>query len=326
MDGKKCSKKEACEEIFRIKVKGKRGCPGHNGATGATGATGLVGATGATGLVGATGATGLVGATGATGLVGATGATGLVGATGATGLVGATGATGLVGATGATGLVGATGATGLVGATGATGLVGATGATGPTAVGVTTYSVLQYSGFITFEGQQGAIGATQGVYWTFGLGISSQFNGFGNSNIVNLPLILPVQFSSSNISKDPIVQPADIYTRIPGTGTRTLRDLRYSIEYSIQRGASPVIPGAIIGIWTGPNPGANTPPVITQSALVAVFDFNSVSPFQQGGNSVDTVTVNGGDYIAMVLLSPTVTPSTTGIYVSASVEISDSTA
>ena len=125
---------EGCSEVFKIKVKGKRGKPGI-GITGATGATGstIIGITGITGTTGATG----IGNTGGTG-IGTTGATGITGTTGGTGvgITGNTGGTG-IGITGNTGvgITGNTGGTG-IGITGNTG-VGITGNTGGTGIGIT---------------------------------------------------------------------------------------------------------------------------------------------------------------------------------------------
>jgi hypothetical protein len=161
------------------------------------------------------------------------------------------------------------------------------------------------------------------------LGISNQYNGpITGTNLINLPLIMPVQFSSSSSVANPTTQPNDIYVRVPGSGPRTIRALRWSIEYSIESATVTPIPGALIGLWTGPNPSDDvTPPVLRRSSLFQQFGFGSnASKFQQGANLVpsDAVTVNGGDYISIALVISG-SPDINLIYVSGSVEISNST-
>jgi hypothetical protein len=190
----------------------------------------------------------------------------------------------------------------------------------------TTYSPLIFGGIINSYVQGG--GPTTGVYFTFGLGISNQYNGpITGTNLINVPLIMPVQFSSSNSAANPTTQPNDIYVRVPGSGPRTIRALRWSIEYSIESATVTPLP-AFIGLWTGPNPSDDvTPPVITRSTLFQQFPFGSnASKFQQGANLVpsDAVTVNGGDYISIALVISG-SPDINLIYVSGSVEISNST-
>ena len=94
------------EEVFKIKIKGKRGQTGATGAPGPTGATGSPGSIGSVGPTGATGSPGSIGSVGPTGVTGATGSPGSIGSAGPTG---ATGATGLIGSAGPTGVTGNTG-------------------------------------------------------------------------------------------------------------------------------------------------------------------------------------------------------------------------
>jgi hypothetical protein len=271
----KCTVEAECEEIFKIKVRGKRG---HTGATGNTGRTGNTGSTGATGNTGAT---------------------------------------------------------------------GKTGATGATGINVPGFSPLVFSGWIR-EGNCCIADNTRNTLpvivkqegsslaYTFGLGISNQFSppvSIGSrNNIVFGPLIIPTQFSSTGFPPQlEITSPNDIYVRIPGTGPRTLRGLRWNVEYAkAQNPDLPSFPNTIIGIWAGSEPdSAFIPPTVTRSALVDTFTFNdpsaSSSHFQQGRNLADSINVNGGDYIAAVLFIPDGTSANQALtYISISVEISNS--
>ena len=260
-----------CDEIFKIKIRGKRGKNGSTGSTGSTGNTGVTGVTGTTG-------------------------------------------------------------TGVTGVTGTTG----TGITGATGVNVPGYSPLLFSGWIRNTSQFAFPQLKQGpiaLYYTFGLGISNQngptpFVGI-RGNDTEIPLVLPIQFSPGNVRD--INEANDIYSRVPGVGPRILRGLRWSIEYSrIRSPELPPRPGTIIGIWSGPVPLSRfTPPSLVRTILVDIFDFfdpsSQATHFQSGANLVNEITVNGGDYIALVLLIPIGgTPDQTLSFVNASVEISNS--
>jgi hypothetical protein len=180
-------------------------------------------------------------------------------------------------------------------------------------------SALLFSGFVAVNQCCATIGPQ---YNTLGLGIAA-FPGVNTfqsihgtapllgttSKEINTPLLLPVQFTSSNKGGDiAVTTPQDIYVRIPGTGRRFLRGLRCSIEYPKAIDFSFVVPTSpvIIGIWTGSIPDGFTPAILAQSALTVQLTFfdpqAAGSHFQSASNLTNVIAVNGGDYIAMVVL------------------------
>lgn len=229
-----------------------------------------------------------------------------------------------------------TGGTGATGATGPAGPTGPVGGTGPNL----PFSI-NFNGLLRFASQGAqaekarAIAKLKGLrqgeiitYWTVGAGISTaQWTppvlGY-RSPIAQTPLVLPLQFSSSNILDVP--EPNDIYFPIPGTGQRTLRDLTVSFEYA-RADLFPIqnIP-AVVGIWTGPPTSQFLPPVITQSQLVSSFPLYPTqaasSKFQVVQNFTSSVDVNGGDYISFVVQAEgTGTPSLAEINVQGSINV-----
>jgi hypothetical protein len=215
--------------------------------------------------------------------------------------------------------IGPTGAVGQVGPTGATGQIGATGPI------VTTYSPILFSGYFVMN----TGGEASNTSVSFGSGVSNQtaIAPVGvSSEFTGLPVVLPTQFNSSI----PLAHPNDVYYRVPGSGPRLIRGLRWSIEYAKARSRDLTPIPAIVGIWAGAaDPSAFVAPSITKSALVDNFTFYdpgaNVSSFQQGANLADVVAVNGGDYIALVLNVLDITPDITIKFLSASAEISNST-
>ena len=174
-----------------------------------------------------------------------------------------------------------------------------------------------FSGFIESGSQN-----SSNNYFSFGSGVNNQTAG--NSfkyNTVLTPVSLPTQFSVNNGRF--ITGPNDIYFRIPGVGSHKIRALRWSLEYS-KADTGTLVYSATIGIWSGPDNGGFNRPVLTQSSLITTFNYNdpgaATTRFQSGANLADDVTVNGGDYIALVLIIHDVNVQLNITYVEASVQ------
>ena len=260
---------------------GTSGEAGRGGTTGSAGstATGTAGASG-TGHGGTTGSAGVTGTAGTTGRGGTTGTAGVTGTAGTTGLAGRGGTTGTAGTTGLAGRGGTTGtagATGVAGRGGTTGTAGATGTAGTTGSGgagtVDCNATLPSGG--TAHNSSNAQGTAGGLSWSIwtnsGPGTITTFSvpAFSASwnNSGDFLARIGLQFGNSGKSVSALGTVTAQYTE-----TKTGSGGGYSY----------------IGIY-----GWSTNPCVEW--YIVDDSFNNL-PFNPGGSSKGTVTIDGGTY------------------------------
>ena len=172
---------------------------------------------------------------------------------------------------------GPTGARGPTGATGPAGATGETGATGAPATGGS--AILKYSsvGPLT-TGQLNPPGFTL---------------GFGNNlAFVGSTAVAPVQG---------ITGPGVIYFRAPRAGT--LQNLYVSFHAIATTPIATTLTLEFV-VFTAPGPDGAVPPVFTESILELGASIDPTGPgevFVAFSDTIDTVAVNAGDYIAVLV-------------------------
>jgi hypothetical protein len=259
---------------------GRGGTTGSGGvASGSAGTTGAAGSivTGTGGQGGTTGTAGVTGTAGATGLggrggtTGAAGMTGLAGRGGNFGTAGSGGATGTAGRGGTTGTAGVSGSTGRGGGGGATGSAGTTGSGGATTVDCN--AALPSGG--TAHSSSNAQGTAAGLSWSIWTN-----SGPGTITTFGVPAFSASWNNSGDFLARIGLQFGNSGKAVSALGTVTAQ---YTETKTGSAGGY-----SYVGIY-----GWSVNPCIEW--YIVDDSFNNL-PFNPGGTSKGTVTIDGGTY------------------------------